>query len=336
MTPEELTRKISKGETESFYFLYGPETIYHLEAIRALTNKWINQDNRDFNLETFDARTSSVNHWLGSARTLSFLGGTKLVIVRNLHEAIPQDEDAEALIDYSKSPLDEVCLVITADKVDRKRKIYKTLTMLKGAVACEAPKENTLVPWIRDRASAKGYSMAADAARALVDRVGARPGVLAQELDKTLIYAGKNKTVSEQDVQEVVGETKLETVFSLTDALKNKNPHKALQLLQNQLDHGEEPIKILGTIAWQFRVIWEVKHYQQKNMPSGQIAKAIGINPFVVEKAIPHTRKFSTRQLRYSYSQLAQADRSLKSTSQDPVAVMQTLILRLTAGSERS
>ena len=176
--------------------------------------------------------------------------------------------------------------------------------------------------------------MSMNAARGLVNRVGARPGVLAQELDKTLMYVGKNKEVSEKDVQEVVGETRLETVFSLTDALKNKNPHKALQLLQNQLDHGEEPIKIMGTIAWQFRVIWEVKHYQQRNIPAGQIARAMGANPFVVEKALQHTKNFSTQQLRRSYTQLTQADRSLKSTSQDPVAVMQTLILGLTSARQ--
>ncbi len=239
-------------------------------------------------------------------------------------------------MDYCNTPVAEACLVITADKVDRKRKIYKALTKVKGAITCEAPKENVLISWIQNRAKSEGYSMSMNAARALVNRVGARPGVLAQELNKTLMYAGKNKEVSEKDVQEVVGETKLETVFSLTDALKNKNPHKALQLLQNQLDHGEEPIKILGTIAWQFRVIWEVKHYQQRNMPSGQIAKAMGANPFVVEKALQHTKRFSTQQLRRSYSQLTQADRSLKSTSQDPIAVMQTLILGLTANNQAS
>ena len=141
----------------------------------------------------------------------------------------------------------------------------------------------------------------------------------------------KNKEVSEKDVQEVVGETRLETIFSLTDALKNKNPHKALELLNNQLDHGEEPIKIMGMIAWQFRVIWEVKNYQQRNIPSNQIAKAMGANPFVVEKALQHTKNFSNQQLRRAYLQLTQADRSLKSSSQDPVFVMQTLILGLTA-----
>jgi len=327
VTPDNLILKISQGQTEAFYFLYGPETFYQTEVIQALIKKWITEDNRDFNLETFDARESTVGHWLGSARTLSFVGGTKLVVVRNLHEAVPQDQDAQTLIDYAQSPIPEACVVVTADKVDRKRKLFKTLTKLKTAVACEAPKENE--HWLRKRAEEAGYSLSSDAARFLINRVGPRPGILAKELEKTLLYAGKNKSVSERDVAEVVGESKLENVFALTDALKTKNPEKALRLLNNQIDHGEEPIKILGTIAWQLRMIWEVKHYQQKNLPSGQIAKVMGAHPFMVEKALQHTRRFSTQQLRSGYLELVKADRNLKSTTKDPTAVMQTLILNL-------
>ena len=329
MTPDKLILQISKGQIEPFYFLYGPEIFYQTEIIQTLIKQWITDDNRDFNLETFDAQESTVNHWLGSAKTLSFLGGIKLVIVRNLHDAIPQDKEAQSLIDYAENPIPEACLVVTSNKVDRKRKLFKILTGLKTAIACEAPKENELINWLRKRAEESNYSLSSNAARVLINRVGARPGILAKELEKTLLYAGANKSISEKDVAEVVGESKTENVFALTEALKTKNPETALRLLNNQINHGEEPIKILGTIAWQFRMIWEVKHYQKKNLPSGQIAKSMGANPYVVDKALQHTSRFSTKQLRTGYLELAKADRSLKSTSQDPLAVMQTLVLNL-------
>ena len=329
MTPDKLILQISKGQIEPFYFLYGPEIFYQTEIIQTLIKQWITDDNRDFNLETFDAQESTVNHWLGSAKTLSFLGGIKLVIVRNLHDAIPQDKEAQGLIDYAENPIPEACLVVTSNKVDRKRKLFKILTGLKTAIACEAPKENELINWLRKRAEESNYSLSSDAARVLINRVGARPGILAKELEKTLLYAGANKSISEKDVAEVVGESKTENVFALTEALKTKNSETALRLLNNQINHGEEPIKILGTIAWQFRMIWEVKHYQKKNLPSGQIAKTMGANPYVVDKALQHTGRFSTKQLRTGYLELAKADRSLKSTSQDPLAVMQTLVLNL-------
>jgi DNA polymerase III subunit delta len=329
VTPDNLILKISKGQTDPFYFLFGPEIFYQTEVIQTLIQQWITKDNRDFNLENFDARESTVNHWLGSAKTLSFMGGKKLVIVRNLHDAIPQDNEAQALIDYVQSPIPEACLVITSNKVDRKRKLFKILAGLKTAIPCEAPKENELTSWLTKRAEENNYSLSYDAARFLVNRVGARPGILAKELEKTFLYAGANKSISERDVIEVVGESKTENIFALTEALKTKNIETALRLLNNQISHGEEPIKILGTIAWQFRMIWEIKHYQNKNLSSGQIAKAMGANPYVVDKALQHTRRFSTQKLRAGYIELVKADRNLKYTSQDPLAVMQTLVLNL-------
>jgi DNA polymerase III subunit delta len=213
VTPDNLIIKISKGQIEPFCFLYGSEIFYQTEIIQALIQKSITDDNRDFNLENFDARDSTVNHWLGSAKTLSFLGGVKLVIVRNLQEAIPKDNEAQALMDYAQSPIPEACLVIASKKVDQKRKLFKTLTGLKTAVACEASKENELTNWLRKRTEESDYSLTSDAARFLVNRVGARPGVLAKALEKTLIYAGANKSISETNVAEVLGKVNWKMFF---------------------------------------------------------------------------------------------------------------------------
>ena len=340
MNPNELIQQIPTGPIEHFYFLYGAERFYQVEIIKAIKRRLITDDNCDFNLETFDAKSSSLNQWIGSVKTLSFLGGTKLVIVRNLHEVFSNQGDLEedleelnlqALIDYAKTPLAEACLVITADKVDRRLKLIKTLTELKSAVCCEAPQNNAekkrLWPWVQARAKESGYSISKNAAESLVNRAGNRPGILAQELEKLIVYAGKNKSISESDIMEVIGETKQE-IWDLNDALMGKQTERALKLLQNQLDNGVAPEQILGAISWQFRTVWEVKNYQEQGHPANQIAKKMGAHPYKVQKASEHTQKFSVQQLRRCHAELVQADRSLKSTSHRE-EVMKALILNL-------
>jgi DNA polymerase III delta subunit len=44
--------------------------------------------------------------------------------------------------------------------------------------------ENELISWVRKRAEESNYSLSSNAARVLVNRVGARPGILAKELEK--------------------------------------------------------------------------------------------------------------------------------------------------------
>ena len=337
MNPNELIQQISTGPIEHFYFLYGAERFYQVEIIKAIKRQLITDDNCDFNLETFDANSSSLNQWIGSVKTLSFLGGTKLVIVRNLHEVFSKQKDLEelnlqALIDYAKTPLAEACLVITADKVDRRLKLIKTLTELKSAVCCEAPKNDAekkrLWTWVQARAKESGYSISKNAAESLVNRVGDRPGILVQELEKLLVYAGKNKSISESDIMEVIGETKQELIWDLNDALMGKQTERALKLLQNQLDNGVAPEQILGAISLQLRTVWEVKNYQEQRHPANQIAKKMGAHPYTVQKALKHTQKFSVQQLRRCHAELVQADRSLKSTSHRE-EVMKALILNL-------
>ena len=336
MNPNELIQQIPTGPIEHFYFLYGAERFYQVEIIKAIKRQLITDDNCDFNLETFDAKSSSLNQWIGSVKTLSFLGGTKLVIVRNLHEVFSKQKDLEelnlqALIDYAKTPLAEACLVITADKVDRRLKLIKTLTELKSAVCCEAPQNNAekkrLWPWVQARAKESGYSISKNAAESLGNRVGNRPGILAQELEKLLVYAGKNKSISESDIMEVIGETK-QKIWDLNDALMGKQTEIALKLLHNKLDHGVAPEQILGAISSKFRTVWEAKNYHEQRHPANQIAKKMGIPTWKVQKLLKQAQKFSVQQLRKCYAELVQADRSLKSTSHRE-EVMEALILNL-------
>ena len=329
MTALELIQQIESGTTHPVYFLYGEEDFFQRELIAALTRRWITPDNRDFNFETFEAKTSTVHEWIGACKTLSFFGGEKLVIVRGLDEVEWEDGKVTPLLDYVSDPVPEACLVLTARKADRKRKVYKALAKLKGAGECTAPREPALIAWLKNRAKESKRTLTAGAARLMVERMGLKPGLLAGELDKVITFAGKVQSIDEQAVMAVVGETRLENVFDLTDALKAKNPVRALSILRNHLEHGEQPVKLLGMIAWQFRLIWEVKHHQTTGTPPSRIAQKMGIAPFQAEQALRYTGKFSEGQLREGFRSLFQADRELKGSGKAPKGILETLVLRL-------
>ncbi|MCZ6541880.1 MAG: DNA polymerase III subunit delta [Nitrospinae bacterium] len=329
MTALELIQQIESGTTHPVYFLYGEEDFFQRELIAALTRRWITPDNRDFNFETFEAKTSTVHEWIGACKTLSFFGGEKLVIVRGLDEVEWEDGKVTPLLDYVSDPVPEACLVLTARKADRKRKVYKALAKLKGAGECTAPREPALIAWLKNRAKESKRTLTAGAARLMVERVGLKPGLLVGELEKVITFAGKTQSIDEQAVLAVVGETRLENVFDLTDALKAKNPVRALSILRNHLEHGEQPVKLLGMIAWQFRLIWEVKHHQTTGTPPSRIAQKMGIAPFQAEQALRYTGKFSEGQLREGFRSLFQADRELKGSGKAPKGILETLVLRL-------
>jgi DNA polymerase-3 subunit delta len=329
MTALELIQQLESGTPHPVYFLYGEEDFFQRELVAALTRRWITPDNRDFNFETFEAKTSSVHEWIGACKTLSFFGGEKLVIVRGLDEFKWDDANVPPLLDYVSAPVPDVCLVLTARKADRKRKIYKGLTKIKGAGECTAPRESALTPWLRNRAKELERTLSAGAARLMVERVGPKPGLLAGELEKVITFAGETKSIDEQAVMEVVGETRQEDWFAITNALQSKNTAQSLKVLRNQLEHGAEPVNLLGSISGQFRLIWEVKHHQNAGTPPSRIAQKMGVHPFRVEQALRYAGKFSEGQLRDGFRSLFRADRELKSSGKAPEGILETLVLNL-------
>ena len=329
MTALELIQQLESGTPHPVYFLYGEEDFFQRELVAALTRRWITPDNRDFNFETFEAKTSSVHEWIGACKTLSFFGGEKLVIVRGLDEFKWDDANVPPLLDYVSAPVPDACLVLTARKADRKRKIYKGLTKIKGAGECAAPREAALTPSLRNRAKKSGRTLSAGAARLMVERVGLKPGLLAGELEKVITFAGDTKSIDEQAVMEVVGETRQEDWFAITNALQSKNTAQSLKVLRNQLEHGAEPVNLLGSISGQFRLIWEVKHHQNTGTPPSRIAQKMGVHPFRVEQALRYAGKFSEGQLRDGFRSLFRADRELKGSGKAPEGILETLVLGL-------
>jgi DNA polymerase III subunit delta len=333
VTPEEAIVKIEQGEIAPVYFLYGEERFFQIEILNALRKALISPENEEFNRETFDGASSSPSDWLQAVQTLSFFGGKKLVAVRDFHEASLDKPAVERVLSYVKDPSLDGTLVLLADKIDRKKKIFKSLSSINFAVPCSSPNEGALVQWVVKQAQKRGYTLKTDASRLLVDRIGAKPGLLISELEKLAVSAGESKSIDEPLVSELVGALKQENVFELTDALKTKNASAAIQILRNQLRHGEEPLKILGTISWQYRLIWEVKHYRDNKTPIQTAARLMEAKPFMIEKAASYCGKFSVGDLRKAFKSLFRADRELKTSSGSPELIMEALILKLCSAS---
>jgi DNA polymerase-3 subunit delta len=167
----------------------------------------------------------------------------------------------------------------------------------------------------------------------MVERVGLKPGLLAGELEKVITFAGDTKSIDEQAVMEVVGETRQEDWFAITNALQSKNTAQSLKVLRNQLEHGAEPVNLLGSISGQFRLIWEVKHHQNTGTPPSRIAQKMGVHPFRVEQALRYAGKFSEGQLRDGFRSLFRADRELKGSGKAPEGILETLVLSLCSAS---
>jgi len=117
------------------------------------------------------------------------------------------------------------------------------------------------------------------------------------------------------------------SIFELTDALGQKNTKKSLNLLNNFLAKGEEPLGILGMIHRQIRNLVLLKEAQAKKLPDTKIATLMKLHPFVIKKTKEQIKNFSLKELRTIYDLLVKTDQQIKIGECDPALALRQLVL---------
>ena len=79
---------------------------------------------------------------------------------------------------------------------------------------------------------------------------------------------------------------------------------------------GVQPLYLLSMIIRQFRILLQIKEaVQNQSYPNfSLIAKEIGLHPFVVQKSISQTNKYSFKEIESKLLNLQNIDLQLKSS----------------------
>jgi len=163
-------------------------------------------------------------------------------------------------------------LVITTDMVDRRRKLFKTISTHGVVVDCSVAKgekaadkkaqqevlRETMTGLLRER----GKTMDPKAFDALCETTGFDLRTFVNSLEKLCTYAGARKAITADDVKTVLVRTKIDPVFELTNAVGEKNTEAALFYL-NSLLYGAEahPLQVLTAIANQIRKLIVIRDF---------------------------------------------------------------------------
>ncbi len=263
--------------------------------------------------ELFTAPAATAASVRSAAETLPLLGGRKLVVVRDAHRW--SADQWKPLLPYLASPNPSTCLVLVAEKIDRRLKAGKAVLAAAEVVRCDRPRDAELAGWVRRLAEEQGLRLDPRVVQSLVLRVGPDLQLLAQEVDKLRSFAGDGGAVTLDDVEALVGESRATTVFALCDALGERNMDKAVGALRRLLALGEPPVRLLYMIARHFRHLRAARDLADGPGRVGpkQAAKALGVPPFVAANALKQAGNWSRDDLNGVLLRLVRADLALKS-----------------------
>jgi DNA polymerase III delta subunit len=118
----------------------------------------------------------------------------------------------------------------------------------------------------------------------------------------------------------------------VADLLASRQSKRALEFFDRLLREGEEPLQMLGAMAWMYRKLVEASEI--RGATNGwQAARALGMRPEQAELAIQSSRKISKTRLLAGLRVLQQADDRLKGGSEDARAVMEFLVAQLASNA---
>jgi len=327
-TPATIEAAVKRGEIAPIYCFSGERFLVDgaAAAVRAAVLAEAGAA-AAFNHDTFELKESGLGAAMGTARTLPMMAKRRLVVGKSIDEV--KSADLEPLVDYIEDPNPSTCLLLIADKVDVRLKAFAALRK-RGYLHVFAPlRDNALAGWLRTEAKSRGIDIKPDAAGALSMLAGPDLGRLAQALEQLAIYVGPERAIAVDDVEDLVAETREHAIFELTKAIGMGDVPRALSLCANMLRNREPPLKIQFMLVRQVRQIWRAKELAAAGASRGDIASAVGINPYFLDDVLAPAKRMSRAALERALERLYQADLAVKTSRTEPELMLSRLVQAL-------
>ncbi len=341
------------GKLRPGYVLAGDE-IFLLDRCRAAVLKaFVPADLRDFSLSDLDLATTSIFEVLDRAQTPSLMAPFQVIFVRNVRQLYTRGakkEEFAALDRYFKSPNPQALLLFIADFLripsdarrmelddkNRFERLRETLGEHCGLVELARVSEEDAIRWAVGTAQQSEVRMEADAARELVDALGADMMLISSELEKLLLYVSGRGHIGLGDVETMVLAAKQRSLYELTDAISARDRVRALALLQgllNSSDAGEDAA--IGHLYMLARTFRQMLVILEKNVRDSRaiwqaLWQGFRMPPFAADDLIRQARRFrSRRELTHALRLVARADLELRSSPPDKRLVLERLVYDL-------
>lgn len=321
MNSAQIIAKIKTGQSWPVYLLYGEETYLSRQLEIQITEQLLPADERETNVIAFDSdpEPAALINIIDSA---PFFGSKNVIVIRGttLFKAKKDGEgpkmgNDDLLQIFSNMPPYSHVILISDSKVDKRKKLFKIVDKYGVVIECSPMKVRDVREWLHKQLADAGRKMDNQAMEHLLAILSLMPqislGFMQNELDKIFLYTNATKSITKQDLQEILSSLPEVSVFAMIDAVCQKQTAKALVLLQEQLASGQHPLQIIALLARQVRMLCQAKEYSQV-MSSQEVAKQLGVPPFVGDKLIRQSTNFSFAVLKNTLVSLAEANCNFK------------------------
>lgn len=252
----------------------------------------------------------------------SLFSTQKLVVIDDLSTNKTVWSDIDTLL--ANVP-DETNLLLIETHPDKRTRAYKWLQKHADVRELNELDERSAAQWLQTEARRQGTDLQPEVARYLVGYVGLDQWRLKGELDKLLLA---EVPITKDLIQDISEPHPQATAFELLDAAFGGD-QATLEHLLAIVSRSEDPYKFFGLLSSQVFALVAVKAAGQRR--PDEVAKDLGIHPFVVRKVGSLAARTDQAKLNSVVATLAKGDEQLKTTGVEPWTLIGRLLLTMNA-----
>jgi DNA polymerase-3 subunit delta len=319
----------------NLYFLFGNDEFAITRKLKEFDSDFTDPTSADMNTARLDARSMDENDLNNAVNAMPFLAKRRLVLLANPSSKYNHPATRKKFLEFiQKSP--ETTRVVMYESVEpreaEKHWLMKWAEKNDRLIQTKAfmlPRLKEMTGWIMNETKNQGGQIEPRAAEMLKDMVGADTRQAGMEISKLLAYANWARPVKVEDVEAVCIVTSQQSVFDFVDALANGNGKSAQHLLHRLLE-TEDEFSLWGMVVRQFRLLIQAREILDGRGNQNDVARVLGVHPFVAEKTTQQAARFSIESLENIYRTLLKIDEGVKSSQVTLDLAMDTLVVELT------
>lgn len=315
-----------------FYIFHGDDTHSQQETVANLMAKMDDPAMLDLNTTRFEG-VMPFAQLRQACDVVPFLAKIRLVIVKDLFASKPDKAFLDKLVDYlPQLPETTRLFFLESRPLRTNHRVLKLAQEGKEGYVKQfsLPEGGALERWIRQQVEQKGGQISSHAAHVLAANIGSELHILANEIEKLVLYKGETDRIETADVELLCPYVAEANIFDLVDALGNRNGQQAATLLQKKLNEGAEPFYLFSMFVRQFRLLILVKETAETGKRPPAISQELNLHSFVVGKLYQQCRSFSMAQLEQIYRHLLEIDVEVKTGQNDMITALNLLVAGLT------
>jgi DNA polymerase-3 subunit delta len=197
-----------------------------------------------------------------------------------------------------------------------------------------APNRRELPAWLVAGARERGFTLAPQAARALVARSGEGTVRLSGELDRLALWAGEGGTVDLEDLESLTIDASERAGWTLGDAVVARDAEAAIAAADGLIAEGNAVTPLVYGMGSRLRSAYQAAAALEAGVPPGKVEAALPMPPYPSKMLVRSVRGVDPDELSAAIGAVADLEWWTRGGSNYSDEVALTLAVRRAAGGE--